>query len=97
MLTCADVHDMVESVSALHDVHHQFGEAKVVLGEQRVDGDRLDHVVHEKESLCVLEAALGEVPPRASLLQSPTLSSQEGGVSVELFLNVCKLTVVVVV
>ncbi len=73
LLTCADVHDVVESVSALHDVHNHLGEAQVVLGEQRVDGDRLDHVVHEEESLCVLQAALRQVPPGASLFQCATL------------------------
>lgn len=82
MLTSADVHDVVEGVSALHDVHHQLGEAQVVLGEQRVDGDRLDHIVHEEESLGVLEAALRQVPPGASFLQCATLSGQRGGISV---------------
>lgn len=82
LLTRADVHDMVEGVSALHDVHHQLGEAQVVLGEQRVDGDRLDHIVHEEESLGVLEAALCQVPPGASLFQCATLSSKRGGISV---------------
>lgn len=72
-LTGADVHDVVEGVSALDDVHHQLGEAQVVLGEQRVDGERLDHVVHEEEPLGVLEAALGQVPPRPPLLQRATL------------------------
>lgn len=72
-LTGADVHDMVEGVSALHDVHHQLGEAQVVLGEQRVDGDRLDHIIHEDESLGILEAALCQVPTGASLLQCATL------------------------
>lgn len=75
LLTSADVHDVVEGVPALHDVHHQLGEAQVVLGEQRVDGHRLDHVVHQEESLCVLEAALRQVPPRAALLQRPTLDA----------------------
>lgn len=73
MPTSADVHDMVESVSALHDVHHQLGEAYVVLSEQRVDRHRLDHVVHEKEPLSVLEAAFSQVPPRPVLLQRATL------------------------
>lgn len=73
LLTCSDVHDVVEGFSALHDVHHQLGEAQVVLSEQRVDGERLHHVVHEVEPLGVLQAALRQVPPRAALLQRPTL------------------------
>ena len=81
MLTSADVHDMVESVSALHDVHHQFGKAHVVLSEQGVDGDRLDHVAHEEESLGVLEVSLGQVSPWAILLQCAALKSQKGGIS----------------
>lgn len=72
-LTSAYVHDMVEGFPALHDVHHQLGKAQVVLGEQRVDGERLDHVVHEEEPLGVLEAAFCQVPPVASLLQGSTL------------------------
>lgn len=64
---------MVEGVPALHDVHYHLGEAQVVLGEQRVDSDRLDHIIHEEESLGVLEAALRQVPPGASLLQCATL------------------------
>ena len=73
---------MVEHVSALHDVHYQLGEAQVVLGEQWVDGDRLHHVVHQEESLGVLEVALRQVPPGASLLQSATLRIEEGRISV---------------
>lgn len=84
MLTGANVHDMVEGVFALHDIHHQFGEAQVVLGEQGVDGHRLDHIIHQEESLGVLEAALCQVPPRAAFLQGATLRIQEGGVSVRL-------------
>lgn len=68
---------MVEGVSALHNVHHQLGEAQVVLGEQGVDGHRLDHIVHQEESLGVLEAALCQVPPGASFLQSATLENKE--------------------
>lgn len=82
LLTSADVHDMVEGVSALHNVNYQLGEAHVVLGEQRVDGDRLDYIIHEEESLGVLETALRQVPPGAPLLQCATLSSREGGISV---------------
>ena len=78
LLTGAYVHDMVEGVPALHDIHHQLGEAQVVLGEQGVDGHRLDHVVHQEESLGVLEAALCEVPPGAPLLQCATLKIEEG-------------------
>lgn len=78
MLTSADVHYMVEVVFALHDVHYHLGEAQVVLGEQRVYSDRLDHIIHEKESLGILEAALCQVPPDASLLQCPTLQRTEG-------------------
>lgn len=73
LLTSAYVHDMVEGFLALHDVHHHLGKAQVVLGEQRVDGEWLDHVVHEEEPLGVLEAALCQVPPVVSLLQSSTL------------------------
>lgn len=64
---------MIEGVPALHDVHHHLGEAQVVLREQRVDGDRLHHVVHEEEPLGVLEAALCQVLPGASFLQRATL------------------------
>ena len=78
LLTSADVHHMVEVVSALHDVHYHLGEAQVVLGEQRVYSDRLDHIIHEEEPLGVLEAALRQVPPNASLLQRPTLQWTEG-------------------
>lgn len=56
--TCADVHDVVEGVHALDDVHHQVGEAHVVLHDQRIDGLRLHHVVHQVEPLGVLQAAL---------------------------------------
>lgn len=81
-LTGADVHDVVESFPTLHDVHNELGEAQVVLGEQRVDAHRLDDVVHQEESLGVLEVALGQVPPRASLVQRATLKNQEGRGSV---------------
>lgn len=67
-LTRADVHDVVERVSALHDIHHQLRETQVVLGEQGVDGYWLDHVVHEEEPLGVLEAALCQVSPIGALL-----------------------------
>lgn len=73
LLTSAYIHDMVEGFPALHDIHHQLGKAQVVLGEQRVDRERLDHIVHEEEPLGVLEAALSQVPPVASLLQGSTL------------------------
>lgn len=82
LLTGADVHDVVEGVAALHDVHHHLGEAQVVLGEQRVDGHRLHHVVHEEEALGVLEAALRQVPARAVLLQGATLQPGRGRWSV---------------
>lgn len=81
MLTSADVHDMVEGFPALHDVHDHLGKAHVVLGEQRVDGDRLDHIIHEEESLGVLEAAFRQVPPGASLLQGSTLQPGRMGQS----------------
>lgn len=58
LFTSGDVHDMVEGVLALDDVHHHPGEAQVVLGEQGVYGDWLDHVAHEEESLGVLETTL---------------------------------------
>lgn len=67
---------MVESVSALHDVHHQFGEAQVVLGEQGVGGDRLDHVAHEEEPLCVLKTAFCQISPGAVFLQGATLKKR---------------------
>lgn len=68
LLTSADVHDMVEGVFALHNVHHQFREAEVVLGEQGVDSQRLDHIIHQEESLGILEAALCQVPSRTTFL-----------------------------
>lgn len=77
LLTGCNVHDVVESVFALDDVHHQPGEAHVVLGEQRVDGGRLDNVVHEEEALGVLEAALGQVSSGPVFLQRTALISRE--------------------
>lgn len=58
LLTRADVHDMVEGVHALNYVHHQIGEANVILHDQRIYRLRLDHVVHQVEPLGVLQAAL---------------------------------------
>lgn len=59
---------MVESILALHNVHHQLGEAHVVLCKQRVDGNGLDNIVHEEEPLRVLKAALRQVSPWTILL-----------------------------
>lgn len=56
--TRADVHDVVERVHALDDVHYQVGEADIVLQDQRVHRLGLDHVVHQVEPLGVLQAAL---------------------------------------
>lgn len=78
-LTGADVHDVIEGVSSLHDVHHQLGQAHVVLGEQGVDSHRLDHVVHEEEALSVLEAAFCQVPTGTVVLQRTTLRIRRGG------------------
>lgn len=57
-LTRADVHDVVERVHALDDVHNQVREADIVLQDQWVHRLWLDHVVHEVEPLGVLQAAL---------------------------------------
>lgn len=56
--TCADVHDMVKSVHSLNNVHNEVGEANIVLHDQRIDRLWLDDIVHQVQSLCVLEAAL---------------------------------------
>ncbi len=56
-LTCADVHDTVERVSPLNNVHSQSGETDVVLHDQRIRGDGLNHVAHEEEPLGVLKTA----------------------------------------
>ena len=52
--TRADVHDVVECVHALDDVHNQVREADVVLQDQWIHRLGLDHVVHEVEPLGVL-------------------------------------------
>lgn len=78
-LTSGNVHHVIAGAASLHHIHHHAGEAQVVLGEQRVDGDRLHHVAHEEEALGVLEAALGQVPPGATFVQRAAL--QRGGVS----------------
>lgn len=67
---------MVESVSALHNVHHQFGEAQVILGEQGIGGDRLDNVAHEEEPLRILKTAFCQISPRAVFLQGATLKNR---------------------
>lgn len=82
LLTSANVHDMVEGISTLNNVHHQLGEAQVVLGEQGVDGNWLDHVVHQEKPLGILQAALRQVLPGAAFLQGATLIIQEGMISV---------------
>lgn len=56
-ITCADVHDVVEPVSPLNNVHSQSGETDVVLRDQRIRGDWLNHLAHEEEPLGVLETA----------------------------------------
>lgn len=81
--TCADVDDMVEGVHALDDVHHQVGEAHVVLHDQRVDGLRLHHVVHQVEPLGVLQAALRQPVVGAAVIDGAALERGEeaaGGV-----------------
>ena len=76
-LTGADVHDVVEGVAALHDVHHQPGEAHVVLGQNGVHADGLHHVVHQEEALRVLQRALRQVLlTRLALLQRPALEQR---------------------
>lgn len=56
-LTCADVHDVVERVPPLNNVHSQSGETDVVLHDQRVCGDGLNHFTHEEQPLGVLKTA----------------------------------------
>lgn len=75
--TCADVDDVVEGVHPLDDVHHQVGEAHVVLHDQRVDGLRLHHVVHQVEPLGVLQAALCQAVVGAAVVDGAAL--QRGG------------------
>lgn len=75
--TCADVHDVVQRVFALYDVHHQLGESHVVLSHQGVHRHRLHHVVHQEEALGVLQAALRQVLVGAVIVQDPALPIRE--------------------
>lgn len=45
-LTRADVHDVVEGVHALDNVHNQVREADIVLKDQWIHRLWLDHVIH---------------------------------------------------
>lgn len=67
---------MVDSLPALHNVHYHPGEAQVVLGEQRADGNWLDQVIHEQQPLGILQAALRQVPTSAPFHQSATLQPE---------------------
>lgn len=77
--TCADVDDVVKSVHPLDDVHHQVGEAHVVLHDQRVDGLRLHHVVHQVEPLGVLQAALRQAVVETAVVDGAALEGKGGG------------------
>lgn len=57
-LTCADVHDVVERVPPLNNVHSQSGVTDVVLHDQRICGNGLNHLAHEEESLSILKTTL---------------------------------------
>lgn len=70
---------MVEGVHALDDVHHQVGEAHVVLHDQRVDGLGLHHVVHQVEPLGVLQAALRQAVVGTVVVDGAALETREGG------------------
>ena len=78
LLTCADVHNMVEGVHALNDVHDQVGEANIILHDQRIDRLWLHHVVHQVEPLCVLQAALRQTLIGTLIIYSATLERKEG-------------------
>lgn len=58
LLTCADVHDVVQGVHTLNNVHHQVREANIILHDQRVYRLWLNNIVHQVEPLGVLQAAL---------------------------------------
>lgn len=73
LLTCADVHHMVEGVHALNNVYDQIGEANVVLHDKRIYRLGLDHVVHQVEPLGVLQAALRQTLIRTFVIYSSTL------------------------
>ena len=73
LLTCADVHHMVEGVHALNNVHDQIGEANVVLHDERIYRLGLDHVVHQVEPLGILQAALRQTLIGTFIIYSSTL------------------------
>lgn len=79
LLTCADVHHMVECVHALNNVHDQIGEANVVLHDERIYRLRLDHVVHQVEPLGVLQAALRQTLIGTFVIYSSTLERRGWG------------------
>lgn len=83
LLTCADVHDMVEGVHALNNVHDQVGEANVILHDQRINRLRLDHVVHQVEPLGILQAALRQTLVGTLVIYSTTLKRKGNGVRKE--------------
>ncbi len=80
LLTCADVHNMVECVHALNNVHHQVGEANVILHDQWINRLWLDHVVHQVEPLGILQAALCQSLIGTLIIYSTTLDRKGGGV-----------------
>lgn len=64
----------------LYDVHHQPGEAHIVLHDQGVHRDGLHHVVHQVQPLGILEAALRQTIVRtAAIIYGTTLRGGEGG------------------
>lgn len=74
LLTCADVHNMVEGVHALNNVYDKVGETNVVLHDQWINRLRLDHVIHQVKPLGILQAALGQTLVGALVIYSTTLT-----------------------
>lgn len=65
---------MVEGVHALNNVNDQVGETNIVLHDQWINRLRLDHVVHQVEPLCILQAALRQTLVGALIIYSTTLT-----------------------